>query len=96
MILFISTNYSFKITKLDAKRETICDCLKNNQHYDQVIMDTKFKGTIEKIYNLLYTSGFIPEFLNENNDSMYLKVTFKRAGTRLDFNQFILFRHKYG
>ncbi|RGB39488.1 GRAM domain-containing protein [Rhizophagus diaphanus] len=53
-----------------VKRETICDCLKNNQHYDHVIIDTKFKGTIEKVYNLLYTSGFIPEFLKENNENI--------------------------
>ncbi|GBC02138.1 hypothetical protein RclHR1_04480002 [Rhizophagus clarus] len=54
----------------DFKRETICDCLKNNQHYDNIIMDVKFKGTIEKIYNLLYTSGFAAEYLKENNDNV--------------------------
>ncbi|CAG8501093.1 10026_t:CDS:2 [Diversispora eburnea] len=54
--------------------ETQCDCLKMNQHYNDVIMDTKFTGTIEKIYNLLFTSGFIPEFitkLENNNDTEF-------------------------
>ncbi|CAG8680023.1 5759_t:CDS:2 [Funneliformis mosseae] len=44
---------------------TICDCLKNNQHFDNIILDTKFKGSVEKIYNLLYTSGFITEILTD-------------------------------
>ncbi|CAG8558767.1 5772_t:CDS:2 [Acaulospora morrowiae] len=49
---------------------TQCECLSKNQHYDKVMMDTTFTGTIEKIYNLLCTSGFIAEFISklENND----------------------------
>jgi len=56
--------------------EIICDCLKNKQHFDNVVLDTKFKGSVEKIYNLLYTSGFIAEFLTnlENNDGVYNNI----------------------
>ncbi|RIA98273.1 GRAM domain-containing protein [Glomus cerebriforme] len=51
-------------------RETFCDCLKNNQHFNNLILDTEFKGSIEKIYNLLYTSGFTYGYLKENNDDI--------------------------
>ncbi|CAI2179135.1 14698_t:CDS:2 [Funneliformis geosporum] len=53
------------LTLQDIHHETICDCLKNKQHFDNLVLDTKFKGSVEKIYNLLYTSGFIAEFLTD-------------------------------
>lgn len=59
--------------EMHHENETVCDCLKNKLHFDNVVLDTKFKTSVEKIYNLLYTSGFIAEFLSKivQNNGMY-------------------------
>ena len=45
---------------------TQCECGKNSQHYPEVAMETVFPGTPEKIYNLMFTSGFMKDFMREN------------------------------
>ncbi|CAG8599411.1 1540_t:CDS:10 [Ambispora leptoticha] len=43
----------------------MCDCLKNRQHYNTTVLDKKYTGSVEKIYNLIFTSGFVRRFLVE-------------------------------
>ena len=45
---------------------TICDCGRSGQHYTETAMEATFPGTPEKIYNLMFTSGFMKDFMREN------------------------------
>ena len=45
---------------------TICDCGRLGQHYPEVAMEVVLPGTPEKIYNLMFTSGFMKDFMREN------------------------------
>ena len=47
-------------------RHTLCDCGRNGQHYPEVAMEVVVPGTPEKIYNLMFTSGFMKDFMREN------------------------------
>ncbi|CAG8504079.1 9581_t:CDS:2 [Ambispora gerdemannii] len=70
-----------KSTKINTnvKKRThspvLCDCLKNRKHYDSVSMDTKFTGSVEKLYNLIFTSGFVRRFLVEQEKCTDDKLT---------------------
>ena len=44
---------------------TQCDCGKAGQHYSETAMEAIFPGTPEKIYNLMFTSGFIKDFMRD-------------------------------
>lgn len=44
---------------------THCDCSAAGDHYDNVCLDAKYPGTVERIYNLLFISGFIKKFLTD-------------------------------
>src|SRR5205823_1226122 len=50
---------------IKKRRPTQCACLKKGQHYDNVSLDTKFIGSVEKIFNLLFTSEFLKRYLTE-------------------------------
>ena len=51
--------------KVKANKVTKCACGKQGQHYSEVAMETIFPGTPEKIYNLMFTSGFIKDFMRK-------------------------------
>ena len=51
--------------KAKANKVTHCACGKGGQHYTDTAMETVFPGTPEKIYNLMFTSGFIKDFMRE-------------------------------
>lgn len=51
-------------------RVTQCGCSKNKQHYPDTPMDIVVPGTPEKIYNLLFASGFAKEFMSDNQKLM--------------------------
>ncbi|EJC98764.1 uncharacterized protein FOMMEDRAFT_149108 [Fomitiporia mediterranea MF3/22] len=44
-------------------KTTICACGKNNQHFSQTCMSAVFPGTPEKIYNLMFASGYMKDFM---------------------------------
>ena len=49
-----------------ARKATQCKCgsdAAHPPHYDQVAMDIVLPGTPEKIYNLMFASAFIKEFM---------------------------------
>ncbi|OAD01683.1 hypothetical protein MUCCIDRAFT_163651 [Mucor lusitanicus CBS 277.49] len=52
--------------------KTDCDC--SNEHYPTVVMDQVYNGTLEKIYNLLFDSGFMKKFLVDNQKSTELEM----------------------
>ncbi|CAG8584532.1 10030_t:CDS:2, partial [Paraglomus occultum] len=42
---------------------TTCTCLDKGYHYNNLVMDTKFTGSVEKLYNLLFNCDFLELFL---------------------------------
>jgi len=46
-----------------ARKATQCACSKAGAHYPNTAMDIVFPGTPEQIYNLMFASGFIKDFL---------------------------------
>ncbi|CAG8535772.1 7565_t:CDS:2 [Racocetra fulgida] len=57
-------------TNLKRRRaSTQCPCLRNGQHYENVSLDATFTGTVEKLYNLIMTSGFVKRFIIEEEKS---------------------------
>lgn len=48
------------------KKATVCACGKDGKHYSETAMEAVIPGTPEKINNLLFASGFIKEFMSEN------------------------------
>jgi len=45
---------------------TYCACGKENAHYSELAMDGVIPGTPERIYNLMFASGFLKDFMREN------------------------------
>ncbi|CDO76479.1 hypothetical protein BN946_scf184615.g5 [Trametes cinnabarina] len=54
---------------------TQCDCGKAGQHYPEVAMEAIFPGTPEKIYNLMFTSGFIKDFMREGQKLTDIQIS---------------------
>ncbi|KAF5345991.1 hypothetical protein D9757_014358 [Collybiopsis confluens] len=60
---------------------TYCKCGKEGKHYTEVAMNTVIPGTPEKIHNLMFTSGFIKDFLVGNQKLMELQMSDWSPGT---------------
>lgn len=45
---------------------TTCACGREGKHYSEIAMDTVMPGTPERIYNLMFASGFLKDFMREN------------------------------
>ena len=58
-----------------VRRVTTCVCGDSRQHYPTVCMDKVFPGTPEKIYNLLFASGFVKEFLRGEQRLLDLQIS---------------------
>jgi hypothetical protein len=54
--------------KAQVHEKTECGC-SSSDHYPNVVMDQVYNGTLEKIYNLTFDSGFMKKFLLENQKS---------------------------
>ncbi len=48
------------------KKATICACGREGKHYPETAMEAVIPGTPEKINTLLFASGFIKEFMSDN------------------------------
>jgi len=48
-----------------APKVTKCQCGKDGSHYSEVAMEAVFPGTPEKIHNLMFASGFMKDFMRE-------------------------------
>jgi hypothetical protein len=64
-----------------VNKVTQCACGKAGQHYAELAIDVVIPGTPEKIYNLMFTSGFIKEFMRNEQ---------KLQGT--SYSRFVLLR----
>ena len=62
---------------------TQCKCGKEGQHYPETALTAVFPGTPEKIYNLMFASGFIKDFMREEQNlkgtcnGSFMRVPFK-------------------
>ncbi len=45
---------------------THCACERGDEHYSELAINTVLPGTPEQIYNLMFVSGFLEDFLSEN------------------------------
>lgn len=48
-----------------VRKVTTCACAETKQHYANVCLDIVLPGTPEKIYTLLFASGFVKTFLQD-------------------------------
>ena len=48
------------------KKATQCACGRDGKHYPEIAMEIVIPGTPEKINNLMFASGFMKEFMSEN------------------------------
>lgn len=51
------------VAVVTAKKATQCSCGKEGKHYSELAMETIIPGTPDKIYNLIFTSGFMKDFM---------------------------------
>lgn len=47
---------------------TMCECGKKGEHFSEVAMESVLPGTPEKVYNLMFTSGFIKDFMTQDQN----------------------------
>jgi len=47
-------------------KATTCLCGREGNHYSELAIDTVMPGTPERIYNLMFASGFLKDFMREN------------------------------
>ena len=53
-----------------ARKPTTCACGVKGEHYSETALDAVFPSTPEKIYNLMFTSGFAKDFMSGNQKLM--------------------------
>jgi hypothetical protein len=53
-----------------TRKATQCACSKAGAHYPSIAMDSIVPGTPEQIYNLMFASGFIKDFLSQDQKLM--------------------------
>lgn len=51
---------------ITQNKVTFCKCGKEGKHFSELAMDTVIPGTPDKIHNLMFTSGFLKDFLVTN------------------------------
>lgn len=54
---------------------TQCACGTNGEHLSEVAMESVFPGTPEQIYNLMFTSGFIKDFMMHDQKLIDLQIS---------------------
>ncbi|KAI0830878.1 hypothetical protein BC628DRAFT_1408240 [Trametes gibbosa] len=57
------------------QKVTQCECGKAGQHYSEIAMEAIFPGTPEKIYNLMFTSGFIKDFMRVDQKLIDIQIS---------------------
>lgn len=61
---------------------TECACGKRGEHYDTVMMDCVIPGTPQQIHTLMWTSGFIRDFMVNNQKLTGMESFVFKAGQR--------------
>lgn len=58
------------VSPLLLHKSTVCTCGKEGKHYAESAMETILPGEPEKIYNLMFASGFIKDFMRNEERLM--------------------------
>jgi len=53
-----------------ANKLTHCTCSKSGEHLNEIALETVLPGTPDKIYNLMFASGFIKDFMRVDQKLM--------------------------
>ncbi|KZT27659.1 GRAM-domain-containing protein [Neolentinus lepideus HHB14362 ss-1] len=61
--------------KKKGKKVTQCACMKNGDHFAETAMDVILPGTPEKIYNLMFASGFVKEFMVQDQKLQDIQIS---------------------
>ncbi|KAH9948214.1 hypothetical protein B0H21DRAFT_707938 [Amylocystis lapponica] len=54
---------------------TQCECGRLGQHLSEVAMESVLPGTPEKIYNLMFTSGFMKDFMRDDQKLLDIQIS---------------------
>lgn len=63
---------------------TVCACGKRGEHYDTVMMDCVMPGTPQQIHTLMWTSGFIRDFMVNNQKLTGMEHSIFKPGAVLN------------
>jgi hypothetical protein len=69
-----------------APKVTKCQCGKDGSHYTEVAMEAVFPGTPEKIHNLMFASGFMKDFMREEQKLLGACLRFSHLYSITHFN----------
>ncbi|CUA67423.1 putative membrane protein C20F10,07 [Schizosaccharomyces pombe 972h-] [Rhizoctonia solani] len=58
-----------------AHKPTQCACGKESKHFETLVMDIVVPGTPEKIYNLMFASGFLKDFMAGEQKLMEIQIS---------------------
>ncbi|KAF7354823.1 hypothetical protein MSAN_01396700 [Mycena sanguinolenta] len=58
-----------------GRKATTCACGKEGSHFDQVALDVVVPGTPDRIYNLMFASGFMKDFMSVNQKLRDIQVS---------------------
>lgn len=61
--------------KVAVAKVTRCSCSTDGTHYPNSIIDITLPGTPERIYNLIFASGFIKDFMRDNQKLMDIQIS---------------------
>ncbi|KAJ7050882.1 hypothetical protein C8F01DRAFT_1263583 [Mycena amicta] len=56
------------------RKATMCACGRDGSHFSEVPMNTVFPGTPDRIYNLMFASGFMKDFMSVNQKLLDIQV----------------------
>ncbi|KAG8935730.1 hypothetical protein FRC02_006778 [Tulasnella sp. 418] len=62
-------------SKKAAHPATKCNCATQNAHLPETALECVFPGTPEKIYNLMFASGFIKDFMLNNQKLLEIQIS---------------------
>ncbi|KAG2035709.1 GRAM domain-containing protein [Suillus americanus] len=63
------------VPRFNKNKVTHCACSKNGQHLNEIALETVLPGTPDKIYNLMFASGFIKDFMRVDQKLMDVQIS---------------------
>lgn len=67
-------------------RKTACSCEKEKKHFSTIAMETTYPAVPEKLYNLIFTSGFMKDFWTDNQHLTDLQISPWKPNTQNNNN----------
>ncbi|KIK34900.1 hypothetical protein CY34DRAFT_110104 [Suillus luteus UH-Slu-Lm8-n1] len=72
----VVTNKAKEVAPLTrANKITYCACSKSGQHLNEIALETVLPGTPDKIYNLMFASGFMKDFMRVDQKLMDVQIS---------------------